>query len=192
MIIKASLHTLRQNKPGEAALREAAADIDDEVVRLNRIVDEVLDFSRPIRFDFAPADIATLCRESAAAAQASPGAAVALDLDPALPTLVTDAERLRITLVNMLLNARHAVNGDPRAGVAAANTPEQLVTLKAAAGGGHVTITITDRGVGAPRPICPRLRSLLHHQTRRHRARPADRQEHRGRAWRHNLGVEQH
>ena len=75
MIIKASLHTLRQSEPGEAALREAVADIDDEVTRLNRIVNEVLDFSRPIRFDLAPADIAALCRESAAAAQASPGAA---------------------------------------------------------------------------------------------------------------------
>jgi signal transduction histidine kinase len=140
MIIKAALHTLRQNNPGEAAVREAVADIDDEVARLNRIVNEVLDFSRPIPFDFAPADVAGLCRESAAAAQASPGAAVALDLDPALPTLVTDAERLRIALVNMIVNARHAVNGDQETA--------PLVTLKAFAGPGRVTITITDRGVG--------------------------------------------
>jgi signal transduction histidine kinase len=138
MIIKAALHTLRQAKPGEAALREAVADIDDEVTRLNRIVNEVLDFSRPIRFDLAPVDLAALCRESAAAAQASPGPVVALDLAPALPTLVTDAERLRIALVNMLVNARHAVNGD--------NAPP--VTLKASATGDRVTITITDRGVG--------------------------------------------
>ena len=137
MIIKASLHTLRQGQPGEAAAREAVADIDDEVTRLNRIVNEVLDFARPIRFDLAPADVAALCRESAAAAQATPGAAVALDLDPALPTLVTDAERLRIALVNMLVNARHAVNGD--------NPP---VVLKAAAAGDRVTITIIDRGPG--------------------------------------------
>jgi signal transduction histidine kinase len=115
MIIKASLHTLRQGQPGEAAVREAVADIDDEVTRLNRIVNEVLDFSRPIRFDLAPADVAALCRESAAAAQATPGAAVTLELDPALPALVTDAERLRIALINMLVNARHAVNGAWRA-----------------------------------------------------------------------------
>src|SRR6202040_2000304 len=35
MIIRASLHTLRQSEPGETALREAVADIDDEVTRLN-------------------------------------------------------------------------------------------------------------------------------------------------------------
>jgi signal transduction histidine kinase len=154
MIIKAALHTLRQGEPGAAALREAVADIDDEVTRLNRIVNEVLDFSRPIRFDLAPTDIAALCRESAAAAQASPGAAVALDLDPVLPTLVTDAERLRIALVNLLVNARHAVNGDQQAstpdpkGPGLQPAPDALVALKATAAGNGVTITITDRGAG--------------------------------------------
>jgi signal transduction histidine kinase len=148
MIIKASLHTLRQGEPSESALREAVADIDDEVVRLNRVVNEVLDFARPIRFDLAPADVAALCRESAAAAQASPGAAVTLDLEPALPTLVTDAERLRIALVNLLVNARHAVNGDPPGGHVLTDAPGPLVTLTAKAAGDRVTITITDRGAG--------------------------------------------
>ena len=158
MIIKAALHTLRQSKPGEAALREAVADIDDEVARLNRIVNEVLDFSRPIRFDLAPADVAALCRDSAAAAQASPGTAVALDLDPALPTLVTDAERLRIALVNMLVNARHAVNGDQtnrRSPGGGGSDPP--VILKATAAGDRVTITITDRGVGVAPADVPHI-----------------------------------
>jgi signal transduction histidine kinase len=151
MIIKASLHTLRHGKPGEAALREAVADIDAEVGRLNRIVNEVLDFSRPIRFDLAPTDLAMLCRESAAAAQAFPGAVVALDLDPALPVVITDAERLRIALVNMLVNARHAVNGVHRPGSElspSSSLSDPPVILKATAAWDRVTITITDRGVG--------------------------------------------
>src|SRR5204862_6337939 len=57
MIIKASLHGLRQPDVDSAALREAIADIDEEVARLNRIVNEVLDFARPIRFDLAPVDL---------------------------------------------------------------------------------------------------------------------------------------
>jgi signal transduction histidine kinase len=143
MIIKASLHTLRQGDPGDAAVKEAIADIDHEVTRLNRIVNEVLDFSRPIRFDLAPTDVAALCRESAAAAQVSPGAVITVDLAPGLPTLVTDGERLRIALVNLLVNARHAVNGNtaPAGG-------DPLVVFKAAAAGDRVIITIIDRGVG--------------------------------------------
>jgi signal transduction histidine kinase len=119
------------------------------VARLNRIVNEVLDFARPIRFELAPVDIAALCRESAAAAQASPGAAVTLALDPGLPALTTDAERLRIALVNLLVNARHAVNGE--------QSGAPLVTLTATGGADRVTITITDRGVGVAPADVPHI-----------------------------------
>jgi signal transduction histidine kinase len=147
MIIKAALHALGQSEAGESARREALADIDHEVARLNRIVNEVLDFSRPIRFDLAATDMGALCRESVAAAQASPGADIAVDLDPGLPALVTDAERLRIALVNLLVNARHAVVNQP-AGA------EPLVTLSATGDTERAIITITDRGVGmAPKDL---------------------------------------
>ena len=52
-IIKASLHALRQPDVDPATTREAVGDIADEVTRLNRIVNEVLDFARPIRFELA-------------------------------------------------------------------------------------------------------------------------------------------
>src|SRR2546422_1577970 len=76
MIIKASLHALRQPDVTAEAMREVAADIDEEVGRLNRIVNEVLDFARPIRFDLSSVDVNALCRASAAAAQAGPGAPI--------------------------------------------------------------------------------------------------------------------
>ena len=143
MIIKAALHSLRQPDAGAAAVREAAADIDGEVVRLNRLVNEVLDFARPIRFNRSAVSVNTLCRESAAAALASgPGAQIACELDPALGTLTTDPERLRIALVNLLVNARHAVNGHgAHAGAAA-------VTLTTATAAGGVRITVADHGSG--------------------------------------------
>ena len=53
MIIKSALHSLRQPESRRAVVREAIADIDEEVVRLNRIVNEVLDFARPIRFELS-------------------------------------------------------------------------------------------------------------------------------------------
>ena len=69
MIIKASLHALRQPDADAATVREAAADIDDEVRRLNRIVNEVR-FSRPISSSWRP-PISTRVAQSAAAAQVS-------------------------------------------------------------------------------------------------------------------------
>jgi signal transduction histidine kinase len=139
MIIKAALHALRQPDVSPERLREAAADIDEEVVRLNRVVNEVLDFARPIHFDLAPVDLNALCRQSAAAAEASvPGAPTALDLDPAIATTTTDGERVRIALVNMLINARHAMHGN-------AAVPVSLRTRVVA---NRVRITIADRGNG--------------------------------------------
>jgi len=145
MIIKGSLHALRQPDLRGPAMREAVADIDEEVERLNRIVNDVLDFARPIRFQLAPADLNALCRESAAASVASgPGAAVHLDLDPSVATVTTDTERLRIALVNMLVNARHAVNGGQSAG----GSQDPLVSLRTARDNGRVTIVIADKGSG--------------------------------------------
>jgi signal transduction histidine kinase len=162
MIIKAALHTLRQPEVDGPALREAAADIDEEVARLNRIVNDVLDFARPIRFEKAPADLNALCRESAAAAQASPGAPVDLDLDASPPIVTTDAERLRGALVNLIVNARQAFDGRPsppatpsagsaspasRENIAGADgRPRVIVSTRTSTDG--VTITVADNGHG--------------------------------------------
>ena len=51
MIIKGALRTVVRPRVSAADLRDAAADIDEEIARLNRLVHEVLDFARPIRFE---------------------------------------------------------------------------------------------------------------------------------------------
>jgi len=158
MIIKAAVHNLRQPSVPPERLREAVADIDGEVARLNRIVNEVLDFARPIRFELAPTDLNALCRESADAAQASAGPAVALALDPAAATVTTDAERLRQALVNLIANARQAV--DARAAAVTAGHASALVAtgangrgaapvvVRTEANGERVRIVIADMGEG--------------------------------------------
>ena len=138
MIIKSALHSLRQPGAAPEVVREAITDIDEEVVRLNRIVNEVLDFARPIQFELSRVDINALCRESAGAALASgPGSAIAMELDPALATMTTDPGRLRIALVNLLVNARHAVHGS-----------NGHVTLSSRASGESVRISVADGGTG--------------------------------------------
>jgi signal transduction histidine kinase len=166
MIIKTALHTLRHGTPGDPAVDEAINDIDGEVARLNRVVNDVLDFARPIRFELAAADLNAVCRDSAEAAQARPGVPVDLELDPAAPAIVTDSERLRIALVNLIENARQAVDGSwapatsgtrTAPGIATASEPPGIAAAVAAppavqlltrAAGDHVTIRITDHGAG--------------------------------------------
>lgn len=150
MIIRASLSTLRQSTAGPAEMREAIADIDEETQRLNSVVTEVLDFAKPIRFELGDANINDVCRASAAAAWA--GAltdgpeGVRLALQTGLPPVVTDAERLRTALVNVLSNARHAVESAHASRKPADLTPGVLVSTAMA--GERVTITVRDRGIG--------------------------------------------
>jgi signal transduction histidine kinase len=115
MIIKASLRTIRREHLTAAEAREAAADIDEEVARLNRVVNDVLDFARPIRVELAPTNLNALCAECAAATTADghrPG--VRVIADASLTSVMTDPDRLRIVLINLLANARDAVDGQPR------------------------------------------------------------------------------
>jgi signal transduction histidine kinase len=143
MIIKASLRTLASERVSRDEIRQALTDVDEEVARLNRVVNDVLDFAKPIRFDYAPADVNALCADAEQATRAGhQGMHVAIALDPALETVVTDAERLRIALVNILANARQAVAARSSA---IAEADIEIATSRAP---DSFRITVRDRGVG--------------------------------------------
>jgi signal transduction histidine kinase len=146
MIIRTALRTLKQGTGHSPEVEGAIADIDEEVTRLNRIVTEVLDFARPIKFDLAAVNVNALCEDAArAVGSEEPGVAAHLDLDRHLGEIVTDGERVRLALVNVLTNARHAVlartdrPADPARSI-------ELVTRNATPG--RVSIEVRDRGVG--------------------------------------------
>lgn len=140
MIIRASLAALRAAAATDDA-REAVADIDEETRRLNQLVSEVLDFAKPVRFDLAEASLNDICQASATAAWAGTlPPEVELALDPHLPLALTDAERLRTALVNVLGNARQAVES------AGGSEPRVVVTTEHA--GPRAVITVADTGPG--------------------------------------------
>jgi signal transduction histidine kinase len=154
MIIKAALRGLRRDDVPQTELRAAVADIDEEIARLNRIVTEVLDFARPIKFELTPVDLGALCEDAVKASAAEPGAVqVALRLDRSIPPVTTDAERLRLTLVNILTNARLAVAA--REGAAALPGAITLTTRRGPAG--RVVVQIRDRGPGIAAEDLPRV-----------------------------------
>jgi len=150
MIIKTAIRTLRQEGLAEGERREALRDIDGEVGRLNHLVDDVLDFARPIQFEFATVDVNEVCQ--AAASGAMTGIArwkVRLVLDPTLPRIVTDRERLRGALVNVLTNARHALEARDPALAPSSGEPDLQVATQSS-GEERILITVKDHGVGIP------------------------------------------
>jgi signal transduction histidine kinase/uncharacterized membrane-anchored protein YhcB (DUF1043 family) len=157
MIIKGALRQLTRGGATAADIRDAAADIDGEIDRLNRVVDGVLDFARPIRLDRATTDVNALCRAAAGAVTAASGAdpAVAVELDAAVPLIETDGEKLRTVLVNLLTNARQAVTARDGAGAPGDGPDVAIATSRA--GGRRLVISIRDRGVGIAAADLPRI-----------------------------------
>src|SRR5688572_12943839 len=142
MIIRASLASLWSDDVAPTERREALADIDEETRRLNRIVTEVLDFSKPIRFELGEVQVNDICRASSAAAWAGSSAPpVQLDLDPQIPPVTTDGERLRTAFVNILANARHAVEAVAPNGAAP-------VVVRTRRQDDRIAVTVRDSGAG--------------------------------------------
>jgi signal transduction histidine kinase len=160
MIIKTALRSLRPEAPPQE-IREAVGDIDEEIDRLNRIVNDVLDFARPAVFSLEPADLVHVCRDAADAASAAgegPSVVTVLPSDPIL--VVTDAERLRTALLNLLANARQAVLARDSAGEAprAASLNGADVELRLERHGpDRVRLQVSDRGMGIRAKDMPQI-----------------------------------
>ncbi len=151
MIIKSAVRNLRRHQSPEVV--SVAANIDEEVQRLNRVVTDVLDFARPIRFELAPADLIDICTKAAQAAQTgAEDVPVRLKTGDAIAPVVTDAERVRSVLVNVLANAQQAVKSLPGTGV---RPPIEIRAWATAPGWWR--IEVADRGPGIGAGDLPRI-----------------------------------
>ncbi len=146
MIIKAAVRTLRQPETNPDAAQEALQDIDLEVVRLNRIVSEVLDYAKPISFVWQPVDVSAVCQDAVQAVRvAEPDVEIVLDPDHRLAPIISDGDRLRTVLVNVLTNAGQAVKSRRDAGT---DTASGVELHAAPLPGGGVSVSVRDAGGG--------------------------------------------
>ena len=152
MIIKTSLRALRREGSRPQDVQGAARDIDEEITRLNRIVSEVLDFARPIKFDLAAVNLNALARDAVHAAEAAAGCTgIRLTMDPAVGTGQLDAERLRQALVNIISNAIQAVEDTSR------GDGQSIRVRTARVDDRRASITVSDKGSGIAPEDLPRV-----------------------------------
>ncbi len=178
MIIKTALRGLWRHASPDVV--EVAGSIDEEVNRINHVVTDVLDFARPIRFSLQTADLVQICREAAQAVTSeAEDVPVAFEPSDAEAPVVTDIERLRGVLVNVLTNAQHAVRARGIDGQAP--PPVHIQTNRA--GGHRWQIEVRDRGIGiAAGRSAARLRAVFHHAPHRLRPRTGPRPQYYRRA----------
>lgn len=141
MIVRGALRGLRRQ--ADPMVADAAVDIEEQVQRLDRVVNDVLDFARPVQLEVSPGSLHAICREAVAACLAAEQEPpVRLDLEDAADAVRTDAHRLRAVLVNLIANAREAVR-------AAEREPGQgLVTVGTRRASLAVVIDVVDTGTG--------------------------------------------
>jgi signal transduction histidine kinase len=95
--------------------REFLEIVIDEVNRLNGVVTQFLDYSRPLKPSMEPGNVNEILERTFKLLQQDvpPSVAVELDLAPGIPRVTCDAEQLKQVFLNLALNAFQAM---PRGG----------------------------------------------------------------------------
>jgi two-component system NtrC family sensor kinase len=135
---------LEDGQVSAAGLNEYLDIIDREVERCSKIVDGLLDFSRPKGQSKTPLSVPTLVDETLFLLkhhQRFKRMAVERELEPGLPRILGNKEQLIQALMALLLNAVDAMEQAGRLTVRAARAPR----------GDEVVVEVEDTGVGIPR-----------------------------------------
>jgi signal transduction histidine kinase len=149
------LELLRGKLAGGALERESAQKhvdiLADEMRRLDRVVETLADFSRPMDLDLREHDLRSVVEQTlelAGAELKEHGIDIKTSTSPAPVTVRVDAELLRQALLNLLLNAMQAM---PSGGVVRVSVRrDQRLAI----------VEIADNGSGIPASLLPRVFDL--------------------------------
>lgn len=133
----------------DPALRKQYAEIvREEVERISRIIQQMLDFYRPAKDGRAPTNVNALVQSVLTLVRKqlqNSGVRVTIDLDPELPAAVISASQVRQVVLNVVLNAIEAMpdGGELR-----------VATMSVARRGDEpprIAIKVADTGIGISR-----------------------------------------
>lgn len=127
--------------------------IIDEVNRLNVVVTEFLDYARPFRGTFVPMNLNDAVRRTAQLMQHDlANVEMVVELQPDLPDVSGDAERLQQVMINLILNAADAMGRKGRLTITTRTSADlsdiALWSLKGPKM--FVEVRIKDEGPGIP------------------------------------------
>lgn len=145
--------------PDEATLREMADKLRNNVERSTRIINHMREFGRkPATQDAQPVDLNHVVQRAFdffSQQLKVRGIEVVFDLAEGLPLIMADPNRLEQVFMNLLLNARDAIE-DKCAG-ATCGPRDRRITLRTRARRRTVMAEVADTGVGIPRDLGSRI-----------------------------------
>lgn len=122
--------------------REFLEILRKEVHRLERVVNDFLNYSRIEKKDFAPCDLNEVVHQAEGILRSHPmgrKVRVALNLDKELPKILGDSNQLCQAVLNLAVN-----------GMQAAGEGEITISTGVNSGGKRVFLSVSDRGRGIP------------------------------------------
>jgi signal transduction histidine kinase len=166
---------MRSDLPADSELQESLDQFEQSSRRAAELCRQMLAYAGRGRFALAIADLNDVVRQSAALLRVgvTKGTALEIDLAGELPSVLIDQAQIRQVLMNLVINAAEAVEGD--GGTITIRTSHAVVSARDLA----QTMFGPDHSRGHD---LARLRPVLHHQVRRPRPRTRGRGWHRSRA----------
>ena len=150
--IKGATQYLDPSKlPGDD--REFLEIIVEEVNRLNGVVSQFLDYSRPLKSNLVPGDVNDILERTfkLLSGDVPPGIEVQLDLSGDLPRVSCDAEQLKQVFLNLALNAVQAMPRGGKLTVSTRRSRDELAVWRDAPGrSDSVDVRFRDTGEGIP------------------------------------------
>jgi len=143
----------RAGEPDPEQTREFLGIIADEVRRLNGVVSQFLDYSRPARATLAPGDVNEILEKTLRllGGEVPPAVELRIELERPLPRVNCDPEQLRQVFLNLALNAVQAM---PRGGQLQVSTrlarDELAIWREAPRRSDSVEVRFRDSGPGVP------------------------------------------
>jgi len=110
-VVKMNLQILNKNPQLQGNDQRRVAISTKEVVRLERILTELLDFAKPLQFEFKPCYINKIlfsCVELLEMKFKEKEVSTFFSLAPEMPKMMADEEKLEQTFINILLNTIEA------------------------------------------------------------------------------------
>jgi nitrogen fixation/metabolism regulation signal transduction histidine kinase len=133
--------------PEQQVLSKSVKTIVDQVDSMKRLVNEFRDFGRLPAAELQPLDLNGLVQEVLQLYEAAV-VPIALDLDPACPPVLGDAQQLRQVIHNLLQNAQDAQEAHAQKSSPGAADEPILVRTYFSASANRVRLTVLDHGGG--------------------------------------------
>lgn len=142
---------------GEETLRAMAGEIDSHVDRATGIINHLLEFGRKsevkrekVNVNDAVERSLTLFMQQLKLREIE----VEKDFQSDLPVVLANNNRLEQVFINLLVNARDAIEDKFEKFV---HSPEKKIYLKTSLCGGKVRVEVTDTGIGIPKPLLEKI-----------------------------------